>query len=108
MNKLVRYNLRQAVILDIAMFFPSILAFIIAAFLGDDVVKLAPLAQVGSDVIFVTVTICVLYSMVSSAFGVLPDSLPLLSALNREGSRGEKRDDDGDDAGSSVDGDEKK
>lgn len=91
-NKLVRYNIRQAILLDIAMFFPSIFAFITSAVIGEDAVKLAPLAQAGSDVIFVTVALCVLYSVVSSAFGVLPDSLPLLSSMNREGARGPKDD----------------
>eukprot|EP00752_Nemacystus_decipiens_P009666 g8635.t1 len=109
-NKLVRYNLRQAVILDIAMFFPSIFAFLASAVLGDDVAKLAPVASVGSDIIFVTVVVCVLYSIASSALGVLPDKLPLLSAMNREGSRGGGDGDDkkGGDAGGSGGGDDEK
>lgn len=94
MNKLVRYNLRQAVNIDIAMFFPSILAFLVSAVLGEDAAKLAPVATIGSDVIFVTVVVCVLYSVGSSALGVLPDSLPIISAMNREGRRGKS---DGDD-----------
>lgn len=102
----MRYNLRQAIIIDIAMFFPSIFAFIVTAIIGDDVVKLAPLAQLGSDVIFVTVTICVLYSVVSSLLGVYPDSLPLLSAMNREGARGTKDGDKEKDDGDGGNGDE--
>lgn len=86
MNKLVRFNLRQAVNLDIAMFFPSLLAFAAQLALGDDVVKLAPLASVGSDVIFVTVIAAILYSIVSSAFGVMPENLPIIGPMNRESS----------------------
>lgn len=93
-NKLVRYNLRQAVNLDIAMFFPSILAFLAQAVLGDGAAKLTPLATVGSDIIFVTVILCVLYSIGSSAFGVLPEKIPGIGAMNREGTRSEKKDED--------------
>ncbi|CAM9716026.1 unnamed protein product [Hapterophycus canaliculatus] len=93
-NKLVRYNLRQAVNLDIAMFFPSILSFIIVAIVGQDgAAKLAPLAVAGSDVIFVTVVLCALYSIGSSALGVLPEALPVIGGMNQEGTRGK---DDGD------------
>ena len=96
----MRYNFRQAVNIDIAMFFPSLLGFVAAFALGDDSAKLAPIAAVGSDVIFVTVILAVLYSAGSSALGVLPDKLPLISTFNVEGKRkvGEKKDekDDGD------------
>lgn len=104
MNKLVRYNLRQAVLLDIAMFFPSIFAFIVSAVLGEDAAKLAPVATVGSDVIFVTVVVCVLYSIGASALGVLPDGLPIISAMNREGNRGRGNGGDGDDDQKKGDG----
>eukprot|EP00903_Cladosiphon_okamuranus_P012926 g12069.t1 len=104
-NKLVRYNLRQAVLIDIAMFFPSILAFIVSAVLGEDAAKLGPIATVGSDVVFVTVVVCVLYSIGSSALGVLPDKLPVISAINREGRRGADADDDEKDGGGGEGGD---
>ncbi|CAM9969881.1 unnamed protein product [Ectocarpus sp. 6 AP-2014] len=96
-NKLVRFNLRQAVILDIAMFFPSIFAFIITSVLGEDSAKLAPLATVCNDVIFVTVVACVLYSIASSAIGVLPESLPILGKMNRESTRAKEDDGEKDD-----------
>lgn len=96
-NKLVRFNLRQAVILDIAMFFPSIFAFIITSVLGEDSAKLASLATVCNDVIFVTVVACVLYSIASSAVGVLPESLPILGKMNRESTRAKEDDGEKDD-----------
>lgn len=90
----MRYNLRQAVNLDIAMFFPSILSFIVAAIVGQDgAAKLAPIAVAGSDVVFVTVALCALYSIGSSALGILPESLPMIGGMNQEGTRGK---DDGD------------
>ena len=98
----MRYNCRQAVNIDIAMFFPSLLGFLATLALGDDSAKLAPIASVGSDVIFVTVILAVLYSAGSSAFGALPDKLPLISSMNRERFRtkkdeSDKKDDEGSD-----------
>ena len=93
----MRYNCRQAVNIDIAMFLPSLLGFLATIALGDDSAKLAPIASVGSDVIFVTVILAVLYSAGSSAFGVLPDKLPLISSVNSErfkkNDRNDKKDD---------------
>lgn len=84
--------------IDIAMFFPSFLAWAVQLTLGEGAAsKLAPLASSGSDVIFVTVIVSVLYSIVSSAFGVVPENLPILGPLNREGSRFGKEDKGGDD-----------
>lgn len=97
-NKLVRFNCRQAVNIDIAMFFPSFVAWAIQLTLGEGAAsKLAPLALSGSDIIFVAVILSVLYSIVSSAFGVLPENLPILGPLNREGNR--FRNDDREDKG---------
>ncbi|CAM9774291.1 unnamed protein product [Choristocarpus tenellus] len=83
-NKLVRFNLRQAVNLDVALFFPSFLGLIISGIAGDDIGKLAPIANACSDVVFVTILLSVAYSIISSAFGVLPVKLPILGPMNRE------------------------
>lgn len=93
MNKLVRYNCRQAVNLDIAMFLPSLLGILLQFSLGEDVAKLAPVATAVNDVIFVTVVLSVVYSVVSSAFGVQPENIPVISRFNREATRN-KGDDD--------------
>lgn len=89
----MRYNCRQAVNLDIAMFLPSLLSIILQFSLGEDFKKLAPLATAGSDVIFVTVVLCVLYSIGSSALGIQPENIPLISKINRERIRGRDSDD---------------
>lgn len=80
-------------VIDIAMFFPSLLAFLTQLSLGDDAAKLAPLATIGSDVIFVTVIVAVLYSIISSGLGVQPENLPLISRFNRERTRKDGDDD---------------
>ena len=97
----MRFNCRQAVNIDIAMFFPSFLAWGIQLTLGDKAAGLAPLAIAGSDVIFVTVIVAVLYSIVSSAFGILPEKLPFVGPANRDGAafllEDKKGKDDGED-----------
>lgn len=92
-NKLVRFNCRQAVNIDIAMFLPSLLSFLAQLSLGKDSVKLAALSEVGSDVIFVTVILVVLYSVGSSVLGIQPELLPFITRFNRERTRREEGDD---------------
>ncbi|CAM9253992.1 unnamed protein product [Discosporangium mesarthrocarpum] len=84
-NKLVRFNLRQAVNLDVALFFPSLLGLLAKIVVGDDPTgKLPPLANAGSDIVFAAVILAVLYSCVSSALGIIPTKLPVLGKMNRE------------------------
>ncbi|CAM9229890.1 unnamed protein product [Discosporangium mesarthrocarpum] len=84
LNKLVRFNLRQAINLDIALVLPSIMAAVGAAAAGNEMYRLAPLLKVGSDVVVLVGFAAVLYSVVSSALGVLPNKIPLIGAINRE------------------------
>ncbi|CAN0231800.1 unnamed protein product [Ectocarpus sp. 12 AP-2014] len=83
-NKLVRFNMQQAINLDIALILPGVVGAITGALRGADAVKLAPLANAGSDVVFVALLAAVAYSVGTSATGSFPDKLPLLGRLNRE------------------------
>lgn len=83
-NKLVRFNMLQAINLDIALVVPGVLGAISTVSLGRDAYKLAPLSQVGSDVVFVTMLAVVVYSIATSATGEFPNKLPLLGRINRE------------------------
>ncbi|CBJ30360.1 conserved unknown protein [Ectocarpus siliculosus] len=83
-NKLVRFNMQQAINLDIALILPGVVGAITGAVLGSDAVKLAPLANAGSDVVFVALLAAVAYSVGTSATGSFPNKLPLLGRLNRE------------------------
>ncbi|CAN0333841.1 unnamed protein product [Scytosiphon promiscuus] len=83
-NKLVRFNMQQAINLDIALILPGVLGAITAAALGQDAYKLGPLANAGSDVVFVALLAAVAYSVGTSATGAFPNKLPLLGRLNRE------------------------
>ncbi|CAM9698394.1 unnamed protein product, partial [Hapterophycus canaliculatus] len=57
---------------------------ITAAALGQDAYKLGPLANAGSDVVFVALLAAVAYSVGASATGAFPNKLPLLGRWNRE------------------------
>eukprot|EP00752_Nemacystus_decipiens_P008147 g7286.t1 len=83
-NKLVRFNMQQAINLDIALILPGVLGAITAATLGQDAFKLAPLANAGSDVVFLSLLAAVAYSVGTSVTGSFPNKLPLFGRLNRE------------------------
>jgi len=79
-NRLVRYNMQQAIFLDIALFFPGLATGLIGLGLGAMKVELPQLAvQLGTDAIFVGVLLALGYCTVSSILGVVPDKVPLIS-----------------------------
>ena len=79
-NRLVRYNMKQAIYLDIALFFPGLLTGLIALALGQANVQLDPtIVQVSTDAIFVTLLAALGYSTASSLFGVTPNKVPFIS-----------------------------
>lgn len=80
-NRLVRYNMQQAIFIDIALFFPSLILGVgglIANGAGGG--ALPPgVSEIFSDVIFGTLLVMLGYCVVSSAFGREPDGIPLIS-----------------------------
>lgn len=75
-NRLVRFNMQQAIFVDVALFFPGLVAGIV----GLTGVKLPAIAsQIGNDFIFVTLLAVIGYSAVSSLLGITPDKIPLIS-----------------------------
>ena len=75
-NRLIRYNMQQAVFLDIALFFPGL----ITAAIGLTGLQFpAIMSQFGNDVIFVTLLITVAYCSISSLLGITPDKIPFIS-----------------------------
>lgn len=83
-NKLVRFNMQQAINLDIALVVPGLMGTVILSSLGQDAYKLGSLSASGSDVVFVGMLLAVAYSVASSAVGSFPNKLPLIGRLNRE------------------------
>lgn len=79
-NRLVRFNMQQAIFMDIALFFPGLVGAayaLIASGAGFQVP--AAFTELGSDVIFGTLLLTVAYASISSLLGITPDKLPLIS-----------------------------
>lgn len=77
LNRLVRYNMQQAILLDIGLILPG--------FFGGFVNVLAPdldpsIVAAGSNLILIPFTVVILYSVLSSALGIEPNKVPFLSA----------------------------
>jgi EF-hand domain pair/Chloroplast import apparatus Tic20-like len=78
-NRLVRYNMQQAIYLDVALFLPGLLATLATAASQGLNMPLPPnLVELGSDAVFVTLLATLAYSTISSLLGVTPDKIPLL------------------------------
>lgn len=73
--------MQQAIYLDIALFFPGLIASVyslVASSLGGGGIP-PELTVLGTDAMFVALLTAVGYSTVSSIFGVEPDKIPLVS-----------------------------
>lgn len=77
-NRLIRYNMQQAIFLDIALFFPGLIAAVFSIVGGG---KFLPqgVTEIGSDVMFVTLLATLGYCTVSSLLGGTPDKIPIIS-----------------------------
>jgi len=80
-NRLIRFNMQQAIYLDVALFLPAFLAsiytFVVKGIGGVQLPEVA--TQIGSDLIFVTLILIIFYSVGSSLLGITPDKLPAIS-----------------------------
>jgi hypothetical protein len=77
LNRLVRFNMQQAIYLDIALFFPGLIAAVLTLIPG---VQMPPgVSEIGTDILFVTLIASIAYSVVSSALGIAPDKIPVIS-----------------------------
>lgn len=83
-NKLVRFNMRQAINFDLALIPPSLLAPLIDFSLREDAYKVVPLTQAGSDILFISLVAAIAYSIGSSALGYFPNKLPFFGRINRD------------------------
>lgn len=80
LNRLVRFNMSQAIFLDIALFFPSLFVGLGGMILGATGAPISSVAsEIFSDVTFGTLLLTLLYCTVSSLFGREPDNIPLIS-----------------------------
>lgn len=79
-NRLIRYNMQQAIFLDIALFIPALLGAVLQLLGSTAGVRLPPaVAELGSDVLFGSMLLCVVYASISSLLGITPDKIPFIS-----------------------------
>jgi len=80
LNRLIRFNMQQAIFLDIALFFPGLLTALVAG-LGSVAGFTIPDAanQFSSTAIFGVLFVAVLYSSISSLLGEAPNKIPIIS-----------------------------
>ena len=79
-NRLIRFNMQQAIFVDIALFFPGLLAALyslIAQAFGSALP--ASVTEIGTDAIFGVLLITIAYASISSLLGITPDKIPILS-----------------------------
>ena len=79
-NRLIRYNMQQAILIDIALFFPGLLGLLFGGLLSGANVQLpGTLSVISSDAIFVSLLAVLGYCTVSSLLGQEPNKVPLIS-----------------------------
>jgi hypothetical protein len=80
LNRLVRFNMQQAIFVDIALFFPGLIAALFGLIGSGPGFQIPPgLGELGSDVIFGAILVTIGYASVSSLLGVTPNKIPLIS-----------------------------
>ncbi|KAL3771625.1 hypothetical protein ACHAWO_009785 [Cyclotella atomus] len=81
LNRLVRYNMQQAIFIDIALFFPSLILGIGGLVVGGaGGAGLPPaVSEIFSDVMFGSLLLMLAYCAGSSLLGREPDGIPLIS-----------------------------
>lgn len=79
-NRLVRYNMQQAIFIDIALFFPGLLSALFGIAAGGAGLQIPEIiSQLSTDAIFVSLLAVLGYCSVSSLLGIEPNKIPLVS-----------------------------
>jgi len=79
-NRLIRYNMQQAIFVDIALIVPGLLSGIYG--LAATALKVetpAGLGEIGNDAVFVLLLLVLAYCTGSSLLGIAPDKIPFIS-----------------------------
>jgi len=84
-NRLIRYNMQQAIFLDISLFFPALVGAILGLVGSAVGISVSPeIAEVGSDILLALALLSVTYASISSLLGITPNKIPLISeAVNK-------------------------
>jgi hypothetical protein len=76
-NRLIRYNMQQAIYVDIALIFPSLIAGLVALVANGQIPE--GVTALGSDAIVLSIFAVCAYASVSSLLGVEPNKIPFIS-----------------------------
>jgi hypothetical protein len=85
-NRLIRFNMQQAIFVDIALFFPGLFSGISSLIAGGGGVQIpAAFGGVVDTAVFATLILTLTYAVASSLLGIMPDKIPIISkaALDR-------------------------
>jgi Chloroplast import apparatus Tic20-like/EF-hand domain pair len=79
-NRLIRFNMQQAIFVDIALFFPGLLAALYSLVGQGLGFSLPPsVTELGTDSIFAVLLLTIAYATVSSLLGITPNGIPIIS-----------------------------
>lgn len=85
LNRLIRFNMQQAIFIDIALFFPSLIIGLGGLIAGGAASAITQSAgELFSDVMFGSLLLVLLYCAGSSLLGKEPDGIPLISDAVKE------------------------
>ncbi|CAM9519975.1 unnamed protein product [Ectocarpus sp. 4 AP-2014] len=82
-NKLLRFNMLQAINFDIALIVPSVFGPLLTWSLGSDAYKISPVTDIATDIFSVSLVLAVAYSISASATGAIPNKIPFFGKINR-------------------------
>lgn len=82
-NRLIRFNMQQAIFLDVFLFFPGLIAALWTIVFSsiEGVALPQAVTELGSDAVFFTLLAMIGYSSISSLLGKTPDKIPLIGQL---------------------------
>jgi hypothetical protein len=79
-NRLIRFNMQQAIFLDIALFFPGLIGAIFGLVASGAGLQVpSGVTELGSDLIFGALFLTVAYASISSLLGITPNKIPGIS-----------------------------
>jgi hypothetical protein len=85
LNRLVRFNMQQAIYLDVALFVPGVLALLYGAAASNLPLNLpTEVIEYGSDGVVLAMIATIAYASASSLLGKTPDKLPFMSQATQD------------------------
>lgn len=80
LNRLIRFNMQQAIFFDIALIFPGVLGSVVSLLISQTDYEIpSAVGTIGSTATFLLVSLGIIYSLVSSLLGIVPDKIPIFS-----------------------------